>query len=508
MRYNNAMQKIVLFFRAHWIRILFLLVLATAVGMYVYGKRTEMPTWVTASVGTGTVSKVISVSGTMNATKSADLSFSSGGIVETIAVHEGDVVAQGTELVTLERDALMAEYQDAYGALLIAQADQRELTTGIRPEERAVNDTKVAIAKEELARVTKSSNDKVANAYRTLLSSDLVARPVDKDNDDTAPTITGTYTCTEGTYTLSVFRSGSQSGYSYRLSGLESGTYTAYTETPGSLGVCGLLIQFATDVSYGSEDWTITIPNTESSTYVTNNNAYILAQTEHANAIESAAQALKLAEQNAALDTATPREEALTRENARVLQAEARVQKIKANLKDRVLVAPFPGTVTHIEPVVGETVGTLPVVTMISRDVFELTALVPEIDVTKIATGQKARVTFDARVDETLTATIIFISPLAREIDGVSYFETKLMLDTPSSWLQSGLNADIDIIIDTHENVTRIPSRFLVTEGADHHVLFPNGNVTQSVPVTLVFEGNDGYVEVRGVNPGDTIVAP
>ncbi len=502
------MQKIVSFFRAHWIRILFLLILTTTVGIYVHGKRTEVPAWITTLVETGTVSKIISVSGTMNAIKSADLSFPSGGIVETIAVNEGDVVTQGTELVTLERDALLAEYQDAYGALLIAQADRDELVTGIRPEEREVNATQVAIAKEELARVTKSSNDKVANAYRTLLSSNLVARPLDKDNDDTAPTITGTYTCGAGTYTLSIFRSGSQSGYSYRLSGLESGTYTAYTETPGSLGACGLSIQFVTDVSYGNEDWIITIPNSENSSYVTNNNAYILAQTERDNAIESATQNLKLAEQNATLDTATPREEALTRANARVLQAEARVQKIQAGLSDRVLTAPFDGIITHIEPVPGETVATAPVITMISRDVFELTALVPEIDVTKITAGQKARVVFDARVDETLVATITFISPLAREIDGVSYFETKLVLDNPSSWLQSGLNADIDIIIDTHENVTRIPSRFLVREGDTHTVLFPNGTVTRSVPITLVFEGNDGYVEVRGINPGDTIIAP
>ena len=502
------MQKIVSFLRVHWIRILFLLILVIAVGVYIYGKRTDTPTWITTLVETGTVSKIVSVSGTMDATKSAELSFPSGGIVKTIAVKEGDMVTQGTELVTLERDALLAEYQDAYGALLIAQADQRELTSGIRTEEREINITTVAIAKEELARVTKSSDDKVANAYRTLLSSDLVARPTDKNNNDTPPTITGSYTCAEGTYTLSVFRSGAQSGYSYRLSELENGIFTAYTDTPGNLGICGLSIQFADGVSYRNADWTIAIPNTESATYVTNSNAYILAQTERNNAVESAAQNLKLAEQNATLDTATPREEAIARASARVLQAEARVQKNQAELKDRILSAPFDGTITHIEPVAGETVGVEPVITMISRDVFELTALIPEIDVTKIIPGQKARVVFDARVDETLIATITVISPLAREIDGVSYFETKLMLDAPTSWLQSGLNADIEIIIDTRENVTRIPSRFLVTEGEDHSVLIKSGTVAQSTPVTLIFEGNDGYVEVDGINPGDTIIAP
>lgn len=502
------MQKVLSFFRAHWIRILFLLVLVVTAGVYVHNKRTAVPAWVTATVDTGTVSKVISVSGTMNATKSADLSFPQGGTVESIKVKEGDMVTKGTEIASLVRAGLIAEYQDASGALQIAEADQRELIAGISSEERDVNQTKVAIAKEELARVTKSSNDKVANAYRTLLSSNLVARPINKENDDTPPTITGTYTCGAGAYAISLFRSSSQSGYSYRVSGLETGTYSAYTDTPGTLGTCGLSIQFTTGVSYGNSEWTITIPNTENSTYVTNNNAYILAQTERDNAIESATQNLKLAEQSSILDTATPREEALARASARVLQAEARMGKIQAQIQDRMLIAPFDGTITHIEPISGETVGTEPVVTMVSKDVFELTALVPEIDVTKIMVGQKARVVFDARVDETLMASITFISPLAREIDGVSYFETKLMLDAPSSWLQSGLNADIDIIIDTHENVTRIPSRFLVTEGDAHSVLFPNGKVTQSIPVTLVFEGNDGYVEIKGINPGDTIVAP
>jgi multidrug efflux pump subunit AcrA (membrane-fusion protein) len=502
------MRNFLAFFRKHKKIILALLVVVVVGAILFIQNQNRIPDWVTSTVDEGTVSQIISVSGTMDATQTAELAFPIPGTIESLAVKEGDVVIVGSPLATLAHNDLKAEYQDAYGALLIARADLEELVTGIRPEERDIARTKVAIAKEELARITKEQNDRVENAYRALLSTDLEARPKNKDSEDLPPTVSGTYKCAEGTYAIHVFRSSAQSGYSYRLSGLEGGTYTAYTETPSPLGTCGLSIQFITGESYGDSEWSIQIPNTESTSYVTNLNVYTLARTERENAIRAAEQNLELAKQTEVLDIADPRAESLTREEARVLQAEARLARVSADIQDHVLVAPFEGTITHVDPVPGEAVGTTPIITMISRDIFHLTALIPEIDITKITLGQKARVEFDARAGEILTASIIFISPLAREIEGVSYFEATLMLDTPPEWLRSGLNADIDIIMETRENVLRIPKRFLVGTESNYSVLVPNGETTREVPVTVEFTGNDGYVEVSGLTRGDTVVAP
>lgn len=502
------MQKILMFFRAHWIRIslgFFILLIA---GIAFYRDKNAVPEWITTKVERGTVSNTISVSGTMNAVESAELAFPVSGILETIDVTEGTEVVKGTTLATLKHRELIAEYEDATASLLIAQADQQEMIAGLRPEEVTIANTRVAIATEDLARAKRVYDEKVVNTYRTLLSTDLVAQPTNKNSDAVPPTITGTYQCAEGMYTLDVFRSNANSGYSYRLSGIENGTYTAYTETSGPLGDCGLFIQFDANASYGNSTWTITIPNTESASYVTNQNAYALAQVERDNAVESAKQDLLLAQKTQTLDTANPRIEELARGEARVMQAKARAEKVRAQIAEHILTAPFDGTITNIAPVPGETVGPEPVVTMISKAVFELTALIPEIDVTKVQAGQRARVVFDARTSETLDAHITFISPLAREIGGVSYFETTLILDTNTTWLQSGLNADIDIIIDTHENVTRVGKRFIIRESDASFVLVPNGRETSRVPVTVLFEGNDGYVEVGGVTEGDTIVAP
>lgn len=497
----------IMFLRKHLLFIIVSVLIAAAFFIWQKTKNNE-PTWITDAVSTGTVRNIISVSGSIDAVSTADLAFSTGGILESIAVTEGATVTSEQILATLIHTDLLADAQDAEAALLITQSDRDELVNGITDEAKNVSRTNVSIAQEDLTRITNEQNDRVKNAYRTLLSSDLEARPIKDDNDNTPPLVTGTYTCGEGAYTLEIFGSGAQSGYSYRLLGLETGTYTGYTETAAPIGVCGLRIQFSEGENYGNESWIIEIPNKQSSFYLANQNAYTLTLTQRTNAIHEAEQKLKLAEQNNTLTTVAPRIEELTRADAKITQAEARIASIRAQIQDHILKAPFDGTVTNVEPVVGEAVSTLPIITMVSNDTFALTALIPEIDITKIYTGQKAEVTFDARDREILPATVVFISPLAKEIDGVSYFEAKLTLDNHIEWIRSGLNADIDIILEAHENVTRIPKRYLSGSEGAYSVLVPNGTTAVSKTVTVPFVGNDGFVEVSGIENGSTIIAP
>ncbi len=503
------MQKIMTFLRERKILATAVLIIVIVVGVLIGKAKNGEPEWTLGTVENGTVSTSITVSGTVDATRNADLSFPITGVLKSLSVKEGEVVKKDTILAELAHDDLKAQYQNAYGALVVAKADQSELITGLRPEERDIADTKVKIAEEDLARTVREENDKVATAYRALLSTDLVARPEIKSNPDTPPTVYGTYACADGTYTLDVFNSSARSGYSYRLSGLESGTFTAYTESPSLMGTCGLSIQFEDGVSYGNSRWFINVPNTESASYVTNKNAYDLAVTMKENSIRAAEQALELAKETATLTTATPRMESVTREEARVTQAEAQLASIDAQIQDHILKAPFDGVVTHLDLAPGEIVSTEPVLTMVSEGYFEIEAIIPEINITKIAVGQKADVVFDAAPMEPLTATITHISPVATEIAGVSYFETTLILDEPKAWVRGGLNADVNIIIEKHESVLRIPKRFLVEgENGTYTVLVPDGKNTRSVPVTVIMQGNDGYAHIEGLNEGDSVVAP
>ncbi len=463
---------------------------------------------ITAEVSRGDVKQVVSVSGVVEANNATKLAFpTSGKVVEVLAI-EGDIVTAGQILIYLEQSALIAEKQNAYASLLIAKANKDELINGPSDEERDVTNTNVRIAKENLSRTIAEEDEKVRNAKRTLLSTSLEMLPIKSDNNDTAPTVSGTYNCDAGTYTLSIYPSNAVSGYSYRLSGIESGTYTAYMESPSVFGECGLSIQFIKGGNYKKQDWTIEIPNTRSSSYATNLNAYNLAKQLKVNNIESAKQSLKLAEDKQTLENTAPRNEALQRANANIMKAEASLAVINANIKDRTLIAPFGGTITKIDILPGEIVTTEPVVTVLADDTFEITAQIPEIDITKINIEQLANVVFDARTNETFLAKIILISPLATEIDGVAYFESKIRIDETPKWLRGGLNADIDIIIDKKENVLRIPKRFLIENGDEESILLLKNNESVKTKIEVGFIGNDGFIEITGLNEGDIVVAP
>lgn len=487
-----------------------LVALALIVALFIGNRiRNSAPVWTTEKVTRGDISNIVSVSGIVKASDSANLAFPVAGIVTDIPVHEGDVVKEGQVLAVLEQRDLQAERSSAAASLLIAKANRDELVNGPTQESKSVTDISIEIARADLARTASVEDEKVASAYRTLLSDGLEALPVDSDNGNVPPIISGTYQCSqEGIYTLSIYPSSSGSGYSYDLSGLESGTYTAYSESPTPMGNCGLKIKFAPDEIYASKKWVVAIPNTHNPNYIADLNAYTLAKQNRDNNVSAAKQALEKALREQALQNATPRDEALTRADASVIQAEAQLAEIDARIADRTLRAPYDGIIGSIAISRGESFSTGVAMTLVANDAFELTVRIPEIDISRVSLGQQAEVLFDAAKDQVIHGTIVFIAPEATQIDGVAYFEAKMHFSEPPAWLRGGLNADVNIVVDRRENVLRIPKRFLIESSGASSVLVPDGKKTRSVPVTAGFSGNDGFVEITGLTEGDTIVAP
>lgn len=464
---------------------------------------------ITAKVERGNVREIVSVSGLIKSDNTANLAFPVTGVVEKVYVNEGDVVLKDDLLVTLIRSGLYSDRQDALADLQVAEANRAELIAGPSGEERDVTEWSVVSAKAELERMTVEEAEKVKNAKRLLYSSDLEAFPTNKSAQSDAPSVTGTYICeNSGEYELEMYPSGGPSGYSYSLSGLETGLSGAYTSNPTPLGECGLKIQFTEDGRFGNTDWKIPVPNINGASYATNLNAYELALKNQDNVIAAAEDALESAIKNATLQNATPRDEALVRANATVLQAAARLNAVDAEIADRMMRAPFPGTVSSVDVRPGETVGTTPIVSLLSNEKFQLTARIPEIDIAKIKLGQKVEVVFDAAKDFTLLAEIIFISPSATEIDGVGYFEAKLEFFDPPPWLRSGLNADANILIEERTDTLRLPRRFLGFEDKEYFVLLREGKEVIKQKMDIGFTGNDGFVEIIGLKEGDEVIAP
>lgn len=500
--------------RSHtWYIAAAVLLIAIAVSLLWRVITADNEVFVTTVVEKSTVQKQVSVSGFIESNNAATLAFPVSGIVASVPVSEGDTVTAGDVLVSLDQNTLNAEWRSAYAGLLDAQAKRELIIAGPQAEARVVTNTTITNAEAALARAKSENAEKVSNARRALYSSNLTAFAKNSNEDAAAPVVTGTFTCElaaeDTSYELDVYNSGASSGYSYRLTGFERGTFSAYTDQPAPLGSCGLRVQFDENSLYGNSTWAIDIPNKSGANYITNLNALLLAEEQGAAAIAAAEDALDLARQTATLENASPRTETLAQADAAVEQAAAAVAGIDALLAERTLRAPFDGLVTSLDILPGETVTTAPVVTLLSDSAFTMTARIPEIDIADIAPLQRVVMRFDAQADEEVFGTISFISPVAVEIDGVAYFEATIAFTESPTWLRSGLNADVDIIIEKREDVLAIPRRFIHAFTTDPQVrILSNDTESVMTPVTIEFIGNDGLVAISGVSEGAVVIAP
>jgi len=486
-----------------------LVVIVIVVSLLLGVGRSAPPPLVTTIVETGTVQQLVSVSGVADAVSLVNLAFPTTGIVSTVPVRAGDIIAEGDIIATLDTRTLNADRLVASAELSTALANRAELIAGPISSERMVTDETVRVRAQAFENTKANEAQKVASAYRTLLSSSLAAYSLDPSERATPPIISGTYDCSsEGRYEIKVFASAAKSGFSFYLTGLEAGTFVGSTEQPTPIGTCGLQIIFDRTAVYPSSEWIVEIPNTRAASYTTNQNAHILAISQASAAITFAEQELALAQATAIQSNAPARSEALARADAAVIAAEAKLARIDAEIAQRTIRAPFAGTITNINILPGETVTSAPVATLLATSAFEVTARVPEIDTGKLRIGQKVLMLFDAKDDEYIVGEIDFVSLNATTIDGVAYFEARITLENPPVWMRSGLNADVEIVVAEATDVLRIPKRFLTTEGGSPAVRAIIGTAVATTTVVVELEGNDGYVAISGVREGDTLVAP
>ncbi len=477
----------------------------------------------------GDVVEVVSETGFVQSSREVDLAFERGGRVESVLVNVGMSVEEGDILVGLNTASDRADLMVAYARLEAEQIRLNELVSGADVESLAVGESGVYSAevtlqnaKEYLEKTIAQQNHLVINARKTLLSSGLEAYLIGEEREDssysyTAPTITGNYSSDdEGVYIIDLYNSASASGVSFYLSGLESGIEVVSTVNPRPLGGRGLFIQFPDNFARGSTvQWEVPIPNTRSSSYITNLNTYNAVVDASVVAIKTAGNSAKSAE--AALQqtgykftqiSGSARDERVGAQRALVKQMQAIVYASEVALSKMTLKAPFAGIVTEVIAEEDEII--LPsemVVTLIADDNYELVVNISESDIQEISIDDTAIVFFDAYNDRRFEAKVAHIAPSARVNEGVRAIEVTLQFVDKDNRICVGLSADIDILAAERHNVLVVPSRAVVeTEDGRFVRTLESGGINY-IPVQTGLRGSDGMTEIKsGLEEGQEII--
>lgn len=486
-----------------------LIIILIIAGYSLFSKRG--PTYQFISVKRGAITESISLTGNTTPTQSVSLAFGASGIISNTYSDLGKQVHAGQILAELNTNDLVAQLHQAQANVSVQKAKLEGLQSGSRPEDITLAQVALDNAKIDLENIKTQQATLVANAYRTLLNTGLVAVSNQSNNTAssiTAPTISGTYTGTaEGTITINT-NSGGSSGY-FTTAGLVNTIGQISTTTATPLGDTGLFIQFPSDFSQNSTIvWTITIPNTQASTYVASYNAYQSALQTKTNTIASAQSAIDAAQAQLDLKRAGSTQTDISAQQAQVAQAQASVESAIAKIQNAEIIAPISGTVTQFDAKIGQLASpSVPLISIMSDTGYEVDAGVSEIDVGKVSVGDTVTMTLDAFSNETFTGSVFYVAPGETNNQGVISYLTKISFDSHDARIKSGLTANITIKTNSKEDVLILPQYAILQNDQGTFVKTLENGVVKQNQVTLGITDQEGNVEViSGTTEGQQVI--
>jgi RND family efflux transporter MFP subunit len=444
-----------------------------------------------------------------------ELSFKASDTVRAVNVAVGGKVKKGQVLATLNNGDELGALTQAQGSYRAAQAAYQRTVEGATTEEEALAEVNLKNATRDLENTRNQQAILVANAKRTLYSGGLVATSGTSTSGGyvggTAPTISGTYRGEEDVYTITVYGTGDGSYFTVVTDkGADSGSMTVNTSAPVALGTKGLYIQFPT--GFSNTNWKIKIPNTESSTYTTNYNAYQSALENERSAIASAQSVVDTRQAELNLKKAAARPADLDARQADILSAQGRLQTAQAAYENTVLRAPADGTITRVDVKVGEQAQPQQVV-MVLQDVSNLylEANVNEANIGSIALGQPVEFTLDAfSKDRIFRGSVVHIDPGATENNGIVNYKIKAALTDTDPAIKPGMNADMTVITYESKDVLAIPKVAITEKDGISKVRVVHGTKKYTVEEKVVTVGHavDGnkVIITEGLVDGDLIL--
>ena len=235
-----------------------------------------------------------------------------------------------------------------------------------------------------------------------------------------------------------------------------------------------------------------------------------------------------------------------------VSQADASLSEAREALRKTTIVAPMAGRVTRLNIEEGETaiVGTMNnpgslLLTIADLSVMEASVKVDETDLPRISFGDSASLKIDAFPDEIFSGRVTRISnsaiqtssPMSSQTQQAVDFEVIITLAAPPAELRPDLSATADIITDVRDDALTVPIISVTVRDPDgkkfigaspdeeekdqaapkmepeakraetEGVFLVRAGKADFVPVQVGIAGDRFFEVVKGLQPGDTVVA-
>ena len=131
-----------------------------------------------------------------------------------------------------------------------------------------------------------------------------------------------------------------------------------------------------------------------------------------------------------------------------------------------------------------------------------LTLAVDELDILSVHPGQEVRLSVDALDDAELSGTVQKIAPLGDTSASVTTYDVTVAILGEDARVKGGMNVSGEIIVDTAEEATMIPTDALQKDDAGYFVTLENGE-TRHVEIGIMTDDTTQILD--GISVGETV---
>ena len=161
--------------------------------------------------------------------------------------------------------------------------------------------------------------------------------------------------------------------------------------------------------------------------------------------------------------------------------SEDNIEKARAKMEDNRMIAPVSGVVSAVAVKEGQQITAgMAVAQVVDTSSQEVVIEVDELDIPKVALGQRAVVRVDALEDVEFEGSVSKISELGKFVGGITTYDVTIGVAAPEG-VKIGMSTSAEIVIEQREGVLIVPVDCVVREDGVRkvRVLAPGADLSQ-----------------------------
>jgi RND family efflux transporter MFP subunit len=190
---------------------------------------------------------------------------------------------------------------------------------------------------------------------------------------------------------------------------------------------------------------------------------------------------------------------------AQLTQSQARLEELRINLANTVIVSPVNGFVAKRNADPGAYASqNAPVLDLVDISMVRLIANIVEKDMRRVGTGDSANVEVDAFPGETFTGRIARVAPVLDPATRTAQIEVEI--PNPTKRLKPGMYARVNLTIEQRANALVVPANAVIDREGQRGVFLANNNTAAFRQVQVGIEDSARVEILNGLTEKDQVI--